>query len=153
MGQRYAGLGCDPRNIAFEIVRFGPYDVDARLGEMRKHGLRIQLQQKSFEILVALLEHPRELVTREELRRALWPDGVTVDFDNSLNSSVNRLRDALHDRARKPRYIETVPRRGYRFLAQVERIQSQRQTLAVLPFANLNGDSEKEYFADGITMP
>jgi TolB-like protein len=114
--------------------------------------LRIQLRDKSFEVLVCLLEHPGELVSREELRRRLWPTGVFVEFDNSLNSAVNRLRDALRDRARKPRYIETVSRRGYRLLVPVEQVgASQRQTLAVLPFANLNGDSEKEYFADGIT--
>ena len=135
-----------------KAFRFGPYEVDVLAGELRKGGSQIRLRDKSFDVLVCLLEHAGELVTREELRRRLWPEGVFVEFDNSLNSAVNRLRDALRDRARKRRYIDTVPRRGYRFLAPVEQVPSfQRQTLAVLPFANLNSDSEKEYFADGIT--
>jgi TolB-like protein len=139
-------MGCS------RTFRFGPYEADVRAGELRKDDLRIQLRDKSFEVLVCLLEHPGELVTREELRRRLWPEGVFVEFDNSLNSAVNRLRGALRDRARKPRYIETVSRHGYRFLAPVDQVESsKRQTLAVLPFANLNSVPEMDYFADGIT--
>ena len=139
-------MGC------WKAFHFGPYEADIRAGELRKGGLRIRLRDKSFAALVCLLEHPGELVTREELQHRLWPAGVFVEFDNSLNSVVNRLRGALHDGSRRPKYIETVPRRGYRFIAPVEQVESSpRRTLAVLPFANLNGDSEKEYFADGIT--
>jgi len=130
---------------------FGPYEVDVRAGELRKHGLRIQLQGKSFEVLVALLEHPRELVTREELQHWLWPDGVSVDFDNSLNSAVNRLRDALREGPRSPRYIETLHRRGYRFIAPVEQVRIIPPRLAVLPFENLSREPAHDFFADGVT--
>lgn len=130
--------------------RFGPYEVDARAGEVRKHGLRIPLHEKSLEVLVALLERPRELVTREELRHRLWPGGVSVDFENNLNSAVNRLRKALCDRARRPRYIETLHRRGYRFIAPVEHVRGPTLTLAVLPFGNLSRDPEQEFFGDAV---
>ena len=136
----------------WKAFRFGPYEADVHAGELRKGGLRIRLRAKSFDVLVCLLEHPGELVTREELQHRLWPEGVFVEFDNSLNSAVNRLRGALQDRSHRPKYIETLPRRGYRFIAPVEQFQSSSsRTLAVLPFANLSGDSETEYFADGIT--
>jgi TolB-like protein len=131
--------------------RFGPYEADTRAGELRKHGLPIHLQGKSFQLLAALLEHPRELVTREELRHRLWPDGVSVDFDNSLNSAVNLLRGALRDRARRPRYIETLARRGYRFIAQVEYVRAVAPTLAVLSFTNLNRDPEQDFWCDGVS--
>ncbi|MBZ5622229.1 MAG: winged helix-turn-helix domain-containing protein [Acidobacteriia bacterium] len=130
--------------------RFGPYEADARLGELRKHGLRIQLQEKSFEVLMTLLEHPGELVTREELQHRLWPEGVSVDFDNSLNSAVNRLRDALRDRGRTPRYIQTFRGRGYRFIVPVEQVRGAAFTLAVLPFGNLSHDSEQDLFGDAV---
>ncbi len=100
---------------------FGPYEVDVPVGELRKNGRRVQVLGKFFEVLVALLERPHELVTRQELRQRLWPDGVTVDFGNSLNSTVNRLRDALRDEASNPKYIETLHHRDYRFIADVVR--------------------------------
>ena len=131
--------------------RFGPYEADARSGELRKHGLRVQVQDKSFGVLVSLLEHPGELVTREELVKRLWPQGVFVDFDNSLNSAVNRLRDALRDRPRRPRYIETLGGRGYRFIAPVERVRADERTIAVLPFENLNHDPEQGFLADAVS--
>lgn len=131
--------------------RFGPYEADAGTGELRKHGVRIQLQEKSFDVLGALLEHPGELVTREELRRRLWPEDIFVEFEDRLNSAVNRLRDALRDTARHPRYIETLARRGYRFVASVERVRAVRHTLAVLPFENLNHDPEQDFFADAVS--
>jgi DNA-binding winged helix-turn-helix (wHTH) protein len=134
-----------------ESFRFGPYEADARAGELRKHGLRIQLQEKSFQLLLTLLEQPRDLVTREELQRRLWPDGVSVDFNNSLNSAVKRLRDALRDRARRPRYIETLPRRGYRFIAPVEQVRAAAPTLAVLSFGNLSHDPEQDFWGDVVT--
>ena len=81
--------------------RFGPYEADVRTRELRKHGLRIKLREKSFEILTCLLERPNDVVTREELRRRLWPEGVFVNFDESLNTAVNRLRDALGERAHR----------------------------------------------------
>src|ERR1700733_5772910 len=101
-------------------VRFGVYKVDLRSGELYKHGLRLKLQDQPFKILVLLLERPGDVVTREELRQKLWPADTFVDFDTSLNTAIKKLRDALCDSAEKPRYIETLPRRGYRFIAQVE---------------------------------
>jgi TolB-like protein/Tfp pilus assembly protein PilF len=133
-------------------VSFGPYVVDLRTGELRKQGLRIRLQEKSFQILSALLEKPGELVTREELRQRLWPDSTFVDWDNGLNTALTKLRDVLGDSAEKPRYIETFPRRGYRFIALSKPAAMNRIVmLAVLPFDNLSGDVEQEYFSDGLT--
>ncbi|MBI4907956.1 MAG: winged helix-turn-helix domain-containing protein [Acidobacteria bacterium] len=91
-----------------------------RTRELRKRGLRMHLRGKSFEVLAALLEHSGGVVTREELRRRLWPEGIFVDFENSLNSTVNRLRAVLGDSPTKPKFIETLPKLGYRCVAPVE---------------------------------
>ena len=101
-------------------VRFGAFEVDLRSGQLHKHGIRLKLQDQPFQVLALLLEHPGELVTREELRQKLWPVDTFVDFDTGLNNAIKKLRDALQDSAEEPRYIETLPRRGYRFIAQVE---------------------------------
>ena len=101
-------------------VRFGAFEVNLRSGELRKHGLKIKLQDQPFQILALLLERPGEVVTREELRHKLWPADTFVDFDVGLNTAIKRLRDALGDTAESPRYVETLPRRGYRFIAPVE---------------------------------
>ena len=101
------------------ILRIGTFEVDLRAGELRKQGFRLRLQEQPFRVLAALLEHPGELVTREELRLRIWPADTFVDFDNSLNTAINKLRDALGDAAESPRFIETLPRRGYRFIAPV----------------------------------
>jgi len=101
-------------------VRFGVFEADLSSGELRKHDLRIKLQDQPFQILAMLLEHPGEVLTREELHRKLWPRDTFVDFDHGLNNAINRLRDALNDSAEVPRFIETLPRRGYRFICQVE---------------------------------
>src|ERR1700694_2390040 len=98
-------------------VRFAVFEVDLESGELRKHGVRIKLQQKPFQILVLLLERPGEVVTREELQRRLWASDVFVDFESGLNNAVKQLRAALGDSAETPRFIETVAGRGYRFLA------------------------------------
>jgi Tol biopolymer transport system component/DNA-binding winged helix-turn-helix (wHTH) protein len=100
-------------------IGFGAFEVDLASGELRKHGLRLPLQEQPFLVLAALLERPGEIVSREELVRRLWPDGTFVDFDRGLNAAVTRLRQALSDSADKPRYVETVARRGYRFIAPV----------------------------------
>ena len=105
-----------------KIIRFGVYELNAEVAILRKNGIRIRLQDQPFQILTVLLEKAGEIVTREELRSRLWPEGTFVDFDHSLNASVNKLRDALGDAASNPRFIETVPRRGYRFIAPVERL-------------------------------
>jgi eukaryotic-like serine/threonine-protein kinase len=101
-------------------TRFGPYEVDLRSGEVHKHGIRLKLQDQPFQVLAILLEHPGEVVTRDELRQKLWPADTFVDFDTGLNSAIKKLRDVLSDSADEPRYIETLPRRGYRFIAPVE---------------------------------
>jgi len=101
-------------------LKFGPYLVDLAVGEIRKNGSRLRLQEKPLRVLVLLAERQGELVTREELRKRLWPEDTFVDFETGLNTAVSKLRDALSDSAEKPRYIETIPRRGYRFIASVE---------------------------------
>ena len=101
-------------------TRFGPYEVDLRSGEVHKHGIRLKLQDQPFQVLAILLEHSGEVVTRDELRQKLWPADTFVDFDTGLNSAIKKLRDVLSDSADAPRYIETLPRRGYRFIAHVE---------------------------------
>lgn len=105
------------------LFRFGTYQLDARTGELCKDGKsRPRLQGQPLEILLHLLEHPSEVVTREELRQRLWPADTFVDYDHSLNTAVNKLREALNDSADNPRFIQTIPRRGYRFVAPVEQI-------------------------------
>ena len=103
-------------------ARFGSFEMDLRAGELRKHGVRIRLQTQPSQILGMLLERPGEVVTREELRQTLWPGDTFVDFDHGLNNAINRLREALGDSAESPRFLETLPRRGYRFIAAVESI-------------------------------
>jgi len=100
--------------------RFGPFEICLDTGELRKNGRRIHLQHKPFQILVALLEQPGKLVSRESLRQKLWPVDTFVDFDNGLNTALSKLREALGDTAERPRYIETFERRGYRFVAPIE---------------------------------
>jgi TolB-like protein/DNA-binding winged helix-turn-helix (wHTH) protein len=200
-----------------EVIRFGVFEADTRTGELRKHGLRIKLQEQPFQVLSLLLSRPGVLVTREELRLDLWPADTFVDFEHGLNKAINKLREALGDDPERPRYIETLPRRGYRFIAPVESAKplpepgespavltvqpdsagagaprgarwvrpalivlmgalvllasslgyrlARRQfhsaaaklsalpirSLAVLPFQNLSGDKDQEYFADGMT--
>jgi TolB-like protein/DNA-binding winged helix-turn-helix (wHTH) protein/tetratricopeptide (TPR) repeat protein len=119
-------------------TRFDAFEVDMRAGEVRKHGIRLKLHRQPFQVLSLLLEHPGDLVTREELRQKLWPGDTFVDFDTGLNSAVKKLRDALCDSAEEPRYIETLPRRGYRFIAQVQNGDSSTavapvESLAVIP--------------------
>jgi TolB-like protein/DNA-binding winged helix-turn-helix (wHTH) protein/Flp pilus assembly protein TadD len=109
---------------------FGGFTVDVGAGELRKHGLRVKLQERSFQLLLALVERPGEVVTREELRLRLWPDGTFVDFNHSISSAINRVRSALSDSATQPRYIETVGRRGYRFLYPVSRAGPRSASLA-----------------------
>ena len=101
-------------------IRFGVFEVDLRGGELRKHGLRIRLQEQPFQVLAMLLEHAGEVVSREELQRKLWPANTYVDFDHGLNKAINKIREALGDSANSPRFVETVARRGYRFLAEVK---------------------------------
>jgi TolB-like protein/DNA-binding winged helix-turn-helix (wHTH) protein/Tfp pilus assembly protein PilF len=101
-------------------LRFGVFELDLRAGELRKHGLRVRLQEQPLRVLGMLLEHSGEVVTREELQKYLWPADTFVDFDHGLNKAINKIREALGDSAESPRFVETVARRGYRFLAEVK---------------------------------
>jgi len=144
---------------AREILRFGTFELDVRSRELRGGGSRVRLQDQPLEILRVLLERPGEVVTRDELRQRLWPDGTFVDFEHSPNAAIKRLRAALGDDAGNPRFIETVPRRGYRFVGRVPDAPRPaapgpalpRTRLAVLPFSNLSDDSGQEYFSEGLT--
>jgi DNA-binding winged helix-turn-helix (wHTH) protein len=104
-------------------VRFDAYQVDLHTGEVRKHGLKVRLPPRPFQILALLLERPGQLLTRKELQERLWPADTFVDFEHGVNAAIQTLRRALCDSHKKPRFIETLPRRGYRFIAAVERIQ------------------------------
>jgi TolB-like protein len=146
------------------LIGFGPFEVDTRSGELRRRGVRIRLQEQPFQILLILLEHAEEVVLREDLIGRLWSDNTFVDFDRGLNKAINRLREALGDSADKPRFIETLPQRGYRFLLPVTAVAREEEhgpmlpshvlridSLAVLPLDNLSGDPSQEYFSDGMT--
>ena len=102
------------------LIRFEVFEVDLQGGELRKRGRRVKLQEQPFRVLALLLERPGEVVSREELRQRLWPADTFVDFDHGLNSAVARLREALNDSASQPRFIETIPRQGYRFIALLD---------------------------------
>jgi DNA-binding winged helix-turn-helix (wHTH) protein len=107
---------------AAHIVRFGIFELDLKTGELRRKGAKVALQEQPFQVLAMLVARPGELVTREELREKLWPEAVFVDFDHGLNKAVAKIRRALADLAGSPRYIETLERRGYRFIAPVEAV-------------------------------
>ena len=114
-----------PLASSSRVVRFGVFEVDLRTRELRKNGVLIKLQGQPYQILAALLERPGEMVKRAELRQSLWSEDTFVDFDNSVNAAVNRLREALGDSAENPRFIQTLPRRGYRFIAPVETLDHE----------------------------
>src|SRR6201987_4782478 len=103
-----------------KAVRFGAFEVDLVSGELRKNGTRIPLQEQPFRVLAMLLERPAEMVSREDLHSKLWPGNTFVDFDHGVNTAVNKLREALGDTAANPRFVQTVARRGYRFIAPVQ---------------------------------
>src|SRR5713101_8098634 len=109
------------RTESIHVIRFGDFELDLRTGELRCKSHHIILQEKPFQILVALLERPGEMISRKELTERLWPAGTFVDFNLGLNKAVNRLREALDDSAEQPRFIETFPKRGYRFVTPVTR--------------------------------
>src|SRR6185437_15830121 len=152
-------------------LRFGTFEIDVPAGELRKSGVKLKLQDQPYQILFILVEYAGEIVTREELREQLWPADTFVDFDHSLNAAVKRLRDALGESAESPVYIETLARRGYRFIPPIQAITPEPSpldaflrtsrkvrlrprpeeadraigSLAVLPFANASADPQMDY--------
>jgi TolB-like protein/Tfp pilus assembly protein PilF len=132
-------------------VRFAEFEADFRTGELRKGGVTVNLQEQPLQILQMLLEHPGQVVTRDELRHRIWPKNTFVDFEQGLYNSVRRLRNALDDSVESPRFIETLARRGYRFIGTVKVSPRQIESLAVLPLEDLSRNPEQEYFAEGMT--
>ena len=133
-------------------VSFGGFDLDLEAGRLLKSGRTLKLRPQPMRLLCLLVSHAGTQVSREEIRRHLWGESTFVDYDVAMDSCVNRIRAVLRDRAQAPRFVETLPRRGYRFIAPVKRERPFAEpTLAVLPFANLNADPAREYFADGVT--
>jgi len=168
----------DQTDLPDRVIRFGPFELDARAGELTKRGRRILLQEQPFQILLMLLERPGDVVLREEIRKRLWPDDTFVQFAPGINAAIQRLREALGDTANEPRYVETVARRGYRLLEKLTangngmrrgagetkstRVISLPPTtsvgrgkalnsIAVLPFENAGRDPDGDYLSEGIT--
>jgi TolB-like protein/Flp pilus assembly protein TadD len=135
-------------------VRFDPFELDLASGELCKEDTPVRLQPQPLKVLMLLARRAGQLVSREEIQKEVWTDDTFVDFNQGLNYCIRQIRAALCDNADTPRFIETVPRRGYRFLARLEPVSApaeQRVMLAVLPFENLSGDAEQDYFSDGLT--
>ncbi len=147
------------------LLSFDAFELDVRTGELRKRGKRLRLQGQPLQVLAALLKRAGDLVTREELRSEIWPADTFVDFDHSLHNAIARIRETLGDSADSPRFIETLPRRGYRFIGRVDEVKaeaqapregcggdaSQIQSMVVLPLDDHSGEPGHEYFADGMT--
>jgi TolB-like protein/Tfp pilus assembly protein PilF len=143
----------DSSNEARTGYRFGRFELDPQARELRKDGVRLRLQDQPLELLTMLLEHAGEVLTREALRRRLWAEGTFVDFEHGLNAAIKRLRNVLGDTAERPRFVETLPRRGYRFMAPVQRIgaSGEMRRLAVLPFTSLSArGTSDDYFIEGL---
>jgi TolB-like protein/DNA-binding winged helix-turn-helix (wHTH) protein/Flp pilus assembly protein TadD len=158
----------EPAPPASRVFRFDVFELDTHAGELRKRGVKLRLQGQPLQVLATLLNRPGDLVTREELRTQIWQSDTFVDFDHSLHNAIARLRETLGDSAESPRYIETLPRRGYRFIAPVDGIPARPvtslpsrggapagrdriQSLAVLPLEDLSGHAGEDYFADSMT--
>src|SRR6266571_1055267 len=116
--------------VSARALRFDAFELDPRTGELHKNGVKLHLQGQPLQVLAILLQSAGNLVTREELRTQLWPADTFVDFDHSLHNAIGRIRETLGDSAETPRYIETLPRRGYRFIAPVEQVQALRTSQA-----------------------
>lgn len=139
------------------LLRFGSFEFDARARELKKSGRRVRVDDQPLRLLNLLLERPGELVTREEMQQALWSDGTSVDYETAINKAVSQLRTALGDSPSSPRFLETLAKRGYRFIAAVERSAEPRaardrvRSIAILPFENLTGDPSQQFLADGVS--
>jgi Tol biopolymer transport system component/DNA-binding winged helix-turn-helix (wHTH) protein len=139
------------RNLT-EVVRFGVFEVDPRAGELRRNGVKVKIQEQPYQVLTLLLERPGEVVSREELKRRLWPADTFVDFDHSLNAAIKRLRDALRDSADNPRFVETLARRGYRFLAPVSGAIPLRTDATAVPKTTSGGRSWARWVASIVVL-
>ena len=147
------------QEVSIPVVQFGGVEVDMRLREVRRGADAVRLQEQPFQLLALMLDRPGDVVTREDIRQRLWPDGTSVDFEHSVNAVVKRLRAVLGDDAAQPRFVETLPRVGYRFIGTLEGGETRprvpapapRPRLVVLPFTNLTGDPSHDYFIDGFT--
>src|SRR5438105_4674331 len=133
------------------VIHFGEFELAAAAGNLYRNGSKVKLQEQPFQILQILLQRPGEIVTREELRQKIWLSDTFVDFDHGINNAIKRLREALGDTAETPRYVETLPRRGYRFIGKIECDAPRMRSLAVLPLENLSHDPQQEYVAEGLT--
>jgi len=135
-----------PPPTTSRLIRFGIFQADLRTGELHKKGLKIKLQEQPFQILAVLLEHAGDVVTRDELRRRLWPEDTFVDFDQGLNKAINKIREALGDSAENPRFVETLPKRGYRFIAPLNGTNRYSESPEIAddpePQAGKNNDSK-----------
>lgn len=133
--------------------RFGVFEADASAGELRRQGIRIKLNAQPFQVLLLLLERCGEVVTREDISRELWPDGVFVDSEHGVNSAVNRIREALGDTAGSPRFVETLARRGYRFVAPVEQIGNDSDTSKPIESQAVAKEHEARSYRQILTTP
>lgn len=134
------------------IARFGPFEADLRTGELRRAGKTIELQELPFRILAALLERPGELVTREELHATAWPADVFLDFEHGLNKAINKIRRALGDRVDEPRFVATLPGRGYRFIAEVELPEGRESRHPSRPTCRILWDSRTIPLSEGMNV-
>src|SRR5438552_8789121 len=133
------------------MVHFGEFELDAAAGQLYRKGAKLRLQEQPSQILQILLQHPGEIVTREELQQKIWPSDTFVDFDHGINNAIKRLREALGDSAETLGFVETVARRGYRFVGKIERDEPRMRSLAVLPLETLSHDPPLQHFAEGLT--
>jgi len=138
------------------IIRFASFELDEEAGELRREGMRIRLQAQPFQIRVILLDNPGKVVSRDELREKIWPSNTFVDFDHGINNAIKRLRESLGDTAKTPRFIETIPRRGYRFVGAIQTPQVSSQpngsidSIAIFPLFNADSDPDTDYLSVGI---
>src|SRR5215475_12792374 len=142
------------RTHSAQRVQFGSFELDLKTGELSRDGQKIRLQDQPFNLLTFLIERSGQVITREEIRHKLWPGDTFVDFDHSLNKAINKLREALGDSAEAPRFIETLPKRGYRFLTPIDKNAARRaapiDSIAVFPLSTSLPDPDLEYLSIGI---